>query len=121
VIIIIEADVTLKPVTRLDGTSKITAVEKPDRQLAQKQVPEGEKKEYSKADIQSAVDRTNKMLADNNITDLKFEIHEGTGKMMVKVIDKKTDEVIKEIPSEKLLDYEAGMQKLAGIIVDEKG
>jgi flagellar protein FlaG len=117
----INADVALNPVTRTEALSKITGSGNPVVKLENKKFPEEEKKEYSKEDVQAAVDRTNKLLSENNITHLKFEIHEGTGSLMVKVVDNSTDEVIKEIPSEKLLDYAAGMWELAGIIVDEKG
>jgi flagellar protein FlaG len=117
----INADVALKPVTRTEALSKITGSGKPIVKPENKKFPEEEKKEYSKEDLQAAVDRTNKLLSDNNITQLKFEIHKGTGSIMVKVIDTSTDEVIREIPSEKLLDYAAGMRKLEGVIVDEKG
>lgn len=51
---------------------------------------------------------------------LEFSIHEGTKQIMVKIIDTKNDEVIKEIPPEKILDMVAHLMELAGIIVDEK-
>ena len=39
---------------------------------------------------------------------------------MVKIINSTNDEVIKEIPPEKILDIIAGLMELAGIIVDER-
>jgi len=39
---------------------------------------------------------------------------------MIKVINSETDEVIREIPPEKILDLIAKLWELAGIIVDEK-
>lgn len=39
---------------------------------------------------------------------------------MVKVVNTETDEVIREIPPEKILDMVAKMWELAGIMVDEK-
>jgi len=39
---------------------------------------------------------------------------------MVKVIDINTNEVIREIPPEKILDMVATMLEMAGIIVDER-
>jgi len=51
---------------------------------------------------------------------LQFSIHEGTKEIMVKVIDTKTDKVIREIPNEKILDMVAKLWELAGILVDEK-
>ena len=39
---------------------------------------------------------------------------------MVKVIDQNTDEIIREIPPEKILDMVAALWEMAGIIVDRK-
>jgi flagellar protein FlaG len=39
---------------------------------------------------------------------------------MVKVIDNETQEVIQEIPPEKILDMVAKMWEVAGILVDER-
>lgn len=51
---------------------------------------------------------------------LEFSIHEGTKQIMVKVINTESDEVIREIPSEKILDMVAKMWEVAGIFIDEK-
>lgn len=53
-------------------------------------------------------------------TECQFSVHEATKQIMIKVIDTKTKEVIKEIPSEKILDMVADMCELAGVFVDEK-
>jgi flagellar protein FlaG len=50
----------------------------------------------------------------------EFSIHEDTKEIMVKVINDETDEVIREIPPEKILDMVAKMWELAGILVDRK-
>lgn len=54
--------------------------------------------------------------------DRRFEIsvHEKTKAVMVKVINSENDEVIREIPPEKILDMVASMLEMAGIIVDER-
>ena len=41
--------------------------------------------------------------------------------MIVKLIDKETKEVIKEVPPEKILDLVAQIWDLVGILVDERG
>lgn len=53
--------------------------------------------------------------------DRKFEfaIHEKTKQITVKVLDSVTDEVIRELPPEKILDMLAGIWEVAGILVDE--
>ncbi|MCF6461261.1 flagellar biosynthesis protein FlaG [Clostridium sp. Cult3] len=50
----------------------------------------------------------------------EFSIHEKTKQIMVKVIDVTTDETIREIPPEKILDLVAAIWEISGIIVDER-
>ncbi|MFA5527276.1 MAG: flagellar protein FlaG [Peptostreptococcales bacterium] len=61
----------------------------------------------------------NKIIFGNG-THFKFQIHEKTGATMVKMIDTETNEIIKEFPSEKVLNIIAGLCELAGILFDEK-
>lgn len=49
-----------------------------------------------------------------------FGIHEGTNRVMIKMVDKETRKVIKEFPAEETLDLIAKAWELAGIMVDEK-
>lgn len=51
---------------------------------------------------------------------LSFEIHDETDRMMVKVIDSKTKEVIKELPPEEMLDLSARIHEMVGLLIDEK-
>jgi len=51
---------------------------------------------------------------------LDFSIHEETERLIVRVIDKETNEVIREIPPEKILDIVAQVDKLLGLIIDER-
>ena len=69
--------------------------------------------------IIAAIEKANKSINMYN-RKLEFSIHDATKEIMVKVIDTETDEIIKEIPSEKILDMVAKMWELAGIFMDEK-
>lgn len=73
----------------------------------------------STEDLNSAVEKANKVLFKNN-SHLKFSIHGKTKEVMVKIINDETGEVLKEIPPEKMLDMVAKLWEIAGIIVDEK-
>lgn len=75
--------------------------------------------EETKAKIQEAVNTMNEMLEVNNSAS-KFVYHEGLERYYVTVVNKDTDEVVKEIPPKKLLDAFYEMQKMLGMIVDEK-
>lgn len=53
-------------------------------------------------------------------TVLDISIHEKTREIMVKVLNKDTGELIREVPPEKTLDLVAKMMEIAGILVDKK-
>jgi flagellar protein FlaG len=50
----------------------------------------------------------------------EISIHKETQAIMVKVRDRDTGELIREIPKEKLLDVAANLMELNGLIFDEK-
>jgi len=74
---------------------------------------------YDEEQIIKAIEKANKSLAVAN-TRIEFSIHEQTRQIMVKIIDGETDEIIREIPPEKILDMVAKLWELAGLFVDEK-
>lgn len=53
-------------------------------------------------------------------TSLEISVHEKTHDIMVKVLNRETGELIREIPPEKTLDLVAKMMEIAGILIDEK-
>ena len=53
-------------------------------------------------------------------SEAKFGIHEATNRVMIKLVDKDTQEVIKEIPPEKTLDMLAKSMEIAGVLLDQK-
>ena len=55
-----------------------------------------------------------------NGTEAIFGIHDKTNRVTIKIVDRDTKKVIKEIPPEKTLDMIAKVWELAGILVDEK-
>ena len=68
--------------------------------------------------IRKAVAEMSKKMISN--TEAIFGIHEETNTVTIKLVDKDTRKVIKEIPPEKTLDMIAKIWELAGILVDEK-
>ncbi|WPK12390.1 flagellar protein FlaG [Lysinibacillus louembei] len=73
----------------------------------------------AKAKLREVVETMNKMLEVHNNA-AKFMYHDGLERYYVTVVNRETEEVIKEIPPKKLLDAFYEMQKLFGMIVDEK-
>lgn len=71
----------------------------------------------SNESIRRAVENINKNLKDSEAI---FGIHEKTNRVTIKIVDKETKEVLKELPPEKTLDMIAKAWELAGLLVDEK-
>ena len=67
----------------------------------------------------AAIDRANKKLEGVN-TEFEFKVHEKTKQINIKVLNKETGELIREIPPEKVLDMVAHMWEMAGLLVDER-
>ena len=78
-----------------------------------------EVQEISKEKRQQAVDVVNEFLEINDSSS-KFVYHEGLERYYVTIVNRDTEEVVKEIPPKKILDAFYEMQKLLGMIVDEK-
>lgn len=68
--------------------------------------------------IKKAVEQMNKNMISHS--EAVFGIHEGTNRVTIKIVDKSTKEVIKELPPEKTLDMIAKVWEMAGILVDER-
>ncbi|QGG47501.1 flagellar protein FlaG [Heliorestis convoluta] len=69
--------------------------------------------------LKNSVEETNKALSSLN-TSLQFSIHEGTDRMMVRVIDMKDHSVIKELPPREYLDMVARIRDMIGIFLDTR-
>lgn len=67
--------------------------------------------------IKKAIEKMQKNMPNSEAV---FGIHEGTNRVTIKLVDRKTKEVIKELPPEKTLDMIAKVWEMAGILVDEK-
>ena len=70
----------------------------------------------SNEQIKQAVEKLNKSMSNSEAV---FGIHEKTNRVTIKIVDKETKKVIKELPPEKTLDMIAKVWEMAGILVDE--
>ncbi|MGB4393628.1 MAG: flagellar protein FlaG [Tepidanaerobacteraceae bacterium] len=78
------------------------------------------KKALGPEDFEMLIDSIKNMPTVLNLTRLEYSIHDDTKRIVVRIYDKATDELISEIPPEKFLDLIAGLWKQAGLIVDER-
>lgn len=77
----------------------------------------GQEHAASQASIDDAVKSANRKM---ERTRCEYSYHEKTKRVSIKVIDRDTDKVIREIPPEKSLDMLQKMWEMAGILVDER-
>ena len=52
--------------------------------------------------------------------ELKFNIDEDSGQMVVKIVDSATDEVIRQIPSEEMLEIAKALDQIQGLLIKQK-
>ncbi|MBQ3544349.1 MAG: flagellar protein FlaG [Lachnospiraceae bacterium] len=71
----------------------------------------------SEETMKQAISDINKQLSN---TECVFGVHEATNRVTIRIVDKSSKEVIKELPPEKTLDMIAKVWELAGLLVDEK-
>jgi len=70
-------------------------------------------------ELQSAIDAFNGYIP-MATNDLMFSIDEDNGKLVVKIVDTTTQDVIRQIPSEEALAISRSLEKLQGILLQGK-
>lgn len=79
---------------------------------------DGQMDEKQQEKMQKSLAELNKSINQN--TECQFGYHEATKRVTIKIVDKETKEVIREVPPEKTLDMIAKVWELAGLLVDER-
>lgn len=111
-----ESTVSFDPTTVKIAESQETNSKNQDKNNSE-QPSAKEKTQATSERIKKAVEELNKKM---NNSEAVFGIHEETNHVTIKIVDKDTKEVIKELPAEKTLDMIAKVWEMAGILVDEK-
>ena len=107
-------------------TASVTKVQAEDEQAGSEGNGSEQQQEKMDAQVPGMPDSLKKMIADmnkkirNTNAEAVFGVHEKTNRIMIKILDKDTKEVLKEFPPEKTLDMIASIWEMAGILVDEK-
>lgn len=69
--------------------------------------------------IAESIEHINKVISNNSIEFL-YSIHKETNTVVIKMRNKDTDIIVKEIPPEKVLDMFVNRMKLLGLFLDER-
>ncbi|MZQ85768.1 flagellar biosynthesis protein FlaG [Paenibacillus sp. 5J-6] len=101
-------------VTTTTGEKKV--VEPKEHKIA---VDKQQERVYSKDEVTKEVEGLNKWLDLKN-SHLKFVLHDKLNEYYVQIVDDSSNEIVKEIPSKKVMDAVAAFRENLGIIVDKK-
>jgi len=116
-------DVTLNNQSGM--ATKSSGLSRPSAPTTQKdesiqEVGESTSQQVSNKELGKAVEDLNKWVQQTQSTHLQFRLHEKLNEYYVEIVDDQTKEVVREVPSKKILDVAAKMQEMIGILVDEK-
>ena len=108
---------TPEKVSAYDATTvKVAETEKQDSQSGQDNSYSNQQQANNEK-IKKAVEQLNKSMPHSEAI---FGFHDETNRVTIKIVDKDTKEVIKELPPERTLDMIAKVWEMAGILVDEQ-
>lgn len=110
--------VTVQEIQKIDKTLNVVQDSQQKNGFSDQNMKEQQQQQQpSNEQIMKAVEQMNKNMFNSEAV---FGIHEGTNRVTIKIVDKDTKEVIKELPPEKTLDMIAKVWEMAGILVDER-
>lgn len=85
----------------------------------EKHVDEKSQEESQRVTQEMLVELEQDIEAIHNIG-LQFSMHDETGRTMIKIMDKATEKLIREIPSEDVLNLAAKIEEMIGILFDRE-
>lgn len=108
-----------------DSTAKSEQIVKAEPAKPNLNSNKAENAEVNALDKVPAKETVKQMVSDinrkiNKDTYAEYGYHDKTGRVTIKIVDKDSDEVIKEYPAEETLDMIAKVWELAGMFLDEK-
>lgn len=77
------------------------------------------RQQATREDVESAIKKANQVVQ-ATARDLEFTIDKSNGATVVKVVDRATKEVIRQIPSEEMLAIADSIERMQGLLVKQK-
>lgn len=105
--------VALRDTPRVRDSSRAS-----DRSDQETRVREDTTASPNRIEVQAAADRLNQALDSLN-RDIAISVHEDSGKLIVEVTDPATGEVVRQIPTEQVLEVEESIDKIVGLFVND--
>jgi flagellar protein FlaG len=74
----------------------------------------------SREQVQKAVEEMRKSLSETTSNNLQFSIDDETGQTLVRVTDRQTGELIRQIPSEEMVELAKSLDRMQGMLLRQQ-
>lgn len=110
--------VTVPPIDAFPGQKSDRTQEVLVPIVDRKQEIPSAREEIPREEIEKAAEKLNRLMRiiEKN---MKFSVDERTHRVIVKIIDSQTGEVLNEIPSKRILDLLGSFNNMAGLLLDK--
>lgn len=85
----------------------------------QAQINDEKRQDTNREDVDNAVKKIAEFVAPNQ-SDINFSVDESSGIRVVKIIDRNSSEVIRQMPSEEAVALARALDKLQGLLIKDK-
>ncbi|NLO98277.1 MAG: flagellar protein FlaG [Peptococcaceae bacterium] len=111
--------VSVLPVDTYPGQKLEDSRERPRPVVDRKDETPSAREEVPREEVEQAADKLNRLVGLIEKR-MEFSVHEESRRIMVKIIDKNTGEILNEIPPEKILDLVSSLTEMVGVFLDKK-
>ncbi len=87
--------------------------------LTEQATTEVRKSEFPREQLEDAVKQINDFLKPVNSA-IQFSLDDETGTTVIKIVDTATKEVLRQVPSEEMLRIARALDKIAGVLIQQK-
>lgn len=107
------SQIVIKPSVQIKEEQSIEETRPAVKEQEEQSVP------LKEEELEKFAERVNEFLQPT-MTHVQFKFHEDLEEYYVEVIDNESEEVIREIPSKKMMDMYAAMNEFLGLLFDRK-
>ena len=108
-----------KPVTQSVQTETVTELSVQSQALQKEAEKQNSQQQQRADDLRDKVAQLNDYMQNMN-RNLQFSVDDTSGDTVIKVIDSETEEVVRQIPSEEILEARHAAEKYRGILLETK-
>ena len=103
-----------------ERSANIKIVQQEAQQAAQvEQAKQAERAQAKKIDLEEVAQKLQEFMGSIN-TSLQFSVDEEAGRDVIKVVDKESGDLVRQFPSEEVLDVIKSLSRATGTLLDEQ-